>query len=180
MLVAQGGPARAEDGCQVLEELVRDSVRASATEYGGAGHARGARLRGRAGAVGSTFTGRQVCANTSEVTTRAFGEALAALNMRVTWNRGPMDPGDYCLSGDLSRCYPSHSPSLPAMSSNQLAFVYDAWKGVRSAVASQMPFGTAAGLSQFTPGSLDAALDSSLGVAMDRPPLPSNDRMSRR
>jgi hypothetical protein len=159
-----------DDGCEVLTELVRSGVHASATEFAIARPAARIHSSGRRGAVGSTLAGRQACANTAEVTTRAFSEALSALSMPVSWNREPpMDRGDYCLSHDLRQCYPSQYPLYAPLGPNQLAFVYDAWKGVRNAVASQMPFGTARGLSQFTPASLDTALSRNLQSSVDGP-----------
>ncbi|MGH8195048.1 MAG: hypothetical protein ACREQ8_11695 [Woeseiaceae bacterium] len=80
-----------------------------------------------------------------------------------------MNPGDYCLSGDLSQCYPGEEPGTPMLPSNQRAFVHDAWKGVRNAVASQMPLGTASGVSTFTSASLDLALSSHLNASVDGP-----------
>ena len=167
---ADASTANAADGCDILEELVRKSVHASATEYRTDRPATRTRSFGRAGSVGSTVSGNQACPNTAEVTTRAFSQALGALNMPIAWiRRGPMDPGDYCLSGDLSQCYPSQYPLHPSMPPHQLAFVFDAWKGVRTAVAAQMPFGTATGFVQFTSDSLEIALSSNLRSSVDGP-----------
>ncbi|MGH7130202.1 MAG: hypothetical protein ACREIV_16655, partial [Planctomycetaceae bacterium] len=117
---------------------------------------------------GPSLARRQWCRNTIEVTTRAFTQALAALNMPVRWNE-PRDPGDYCLSGDLSQCYPGPYPGRPTLPPNRLAFVYDAWQGVRNAVASQMPIGTTGNVAAFTTASLSAALSSHLDAAVDGP-----------
>jgi hypothetical protein len=169
-LAAAGGqPARADDGCEVLQELVKMSVHASAVEFRVDRPMQHPRSSERAGAVGSTISGPQFCGNTAQVTTRAFSQALGALNMPVTWDLGPVTPGDYCLSHDLRQCYPSDHPFLPLLPPNRLAFVYRAWNGVRDAVASQMPFGTANGLSHFTSGSLDSALSSNLSASVDGP-----------
>jgi hypothetical protein len=148
------------DGCELLKNLVRTSVHASAVEVP---------AHRSSGAVGSISSGRQTCAETAKATTVAFTEALSALNMPVMWSSTLMDRGDYCLSHDLRQCYPSQYPLQPSLPPNYVAFVYDAWSGVRKAVASQMPFGTAAGLSEFTSGSLDAALSSSLRTTLDGP-----------
>ena len=162
-----GNAAQAGDGCAVLRELVMNSVHASAIEYGVNRRVAVAPSYRRDGAVGSTGAGRLACAKTVEEASRAFTEALGALNMPVAWNKGRRSPGDYCLSGDLSQCYPSQDPLSPMLLPNQAAFVYDAWKGVRGAVASHMPFGTANGLSRFTSGSLDAALSLNLNATVD-------------
>ena len=169
LTTAHGNVAHAGDGCAVLRELVRNSVHASAIEYGVNRRVAVAPSYRRDGAVGSTRAGRLACANTAEEASRAFTEALGALNMPVAWNKGPMNPGDYCLSSDLRHCYPSQDPLSPMLSPEQVAFVGGAWKGVRRAVASHMPFGTANGLSRFTSGSLDAALASNLNASVDGP-----------
>jgi hypothetical protein len=163
-------PARADSGCEVLKQLVKTSVYASATEFAVDRPSLRVQPLGRSGAVGSTLSGRQACGSTIEATTKAFSESLASLSMPVAWNRQPpMDRGDYCLSHDLRQCYPSQSPLFPSLSPNELAFVHDAWKGVRNAVALQMPYGTASGLSQFTSGSLDSALGQNLRLSVDGP-----------
>ena len=137
-------PAHADDGCEVLKERVKARVYASATEFAIDRPAVRVHTFNRGGAVGSIISGRQTCGSTIEVTTKAFSESLASLNMPVGWNgQSPMDRGDYCLSHDLRQCYPSQSPLFPSLSPNQLAFVHDAWRGVRDAVASQMPYGPA-------------------------------------
>lgn len=162
--------AHAEEGCVALKELVKSSVYASATEFAVERPTVPVHAFGRSGAVGSTISGRQACGSTIEVTTKAFSESLASLNMPVGWNRQPpMDSGDYCLSHDLRQCYPSQSPLSSSLGPNQLAFVHDAWKGVRDAVVSQMPYGSASNLSQFTAGSLDSALARKLGTLVDGP-----------
>ena len=156
--------AHADDGCVALEELVKTSVYASVSEFVVERITVRVHAFGRSGTVGSTMSGRQACGSTSEVTTKAFSESLASFRMSVGWNRQPaMDGGDYCLSPDLRQCY----PSLSSLSPEQLAFVRDAWMGVRNAVASQMPYGTASNLSQFTSGSLDAALAKNLRILID-------------
>jgi hypothetical protein len=163
-------PAHADSGCEVLKELVKTSVYASATEFAGDRPMLRVHTSGRSGAVGSILSGRQACGSTIEATTEAFSESLASLGMPVAWNhQPPMDRGDYCLSHDIRQCYPSQSPLFPSLSPNQLAFVHDAWKGVRDAVASQMPYGPASNLSQFTGGSLDSALGQNLRSSVDGP-----------
>lgn len=158
-------PGRSDDGCALLGKLVRNSVHLAATQYGLERPRH--RLAGGARAGIAAATPRQVCSNTTEATTRAFRQALAGLNLQIRWN-APMNPGDYCLSADLSQCYPG-SESGDRIAPNLLAFVYDAWNGVRHGVASQMPFGAASGVSQFTAASLDSALSSSLSRSVDGP-----------
>jgi hypothetical protein len=95
------------------------------------------------------------------------------------WTGSPMNPGDYCLSHDLSQCYPSQHPFNPSLPPIHVAFIYHAWTAVRKAVTSQMPFGTATGVSQFTPESLDAVLSSSLKTYLAHP-VSNNRPFSRR
>ena len=160
-------PAQADDGCDVLKELVRTSVRTLATEVALDHSSVRAYSPDRSGSVGSTTAGPQSCGSTIEATTKAFSDALASLNMPVSWNRNQVGRDDYCPGDDLHQCYPSQYALLSSMRPSQLAFVHDAWMGVRRAVASQMPFGTASGLSQFTFGSLDAALARSLRTSVE-------------
>jgi hypothetical protein len=169
LISATVNPAHADDDCAVLKEIVRNSVHASASAY-----ALDIRLKHdpasrQDGAVGSIATGTLVCANTAEAVTRAFTEALGTLNVPVTWGRGPVNPGDYCLSGDLTRCYPFENPLTPILLPNQLAFVDDVWKGVCNAVASHMPFGPANGIARFTSLSLNSALSFHLKASVDSP-----------
>lgn len=161
-----------EDGCTVLGELVEASVRAAATQYeltpAGLEGAVGARVDGRGGRVASTVAGRQVCGATVETVTRAFSRGMAALDLSVSWNFPPQ-PGGYCWSGDLGRCYPSADPMMPGPAPARLAFVYDAWNGVSRAVASRMPRGTGGGLSAYTEASLAEALSLHLARSVHGP-----------
>jgi hypothetical protein len=163
VLLSSHAPAiLADDGCTILQELVKANVYVSATELG-------RNATGRTGTVGSAEGGSRSCGNSARATSEGFSEALAALGMPVTWTGAPTDPVDYCHSRDLGRCYPSQHPFSASLPPSHVAFVYDAWTGIRKGVASQMPFGIAAGMAQFTPESLDAALASSLNVYVDRP-----------
>jgi hypothetical protein len=169
LLATSAQTTRADDGCDVLKEKVRTNVYASATEFAADNLARGIASAGQTGAVGSTLSGSQTCISTAQATIRGFSEALAALNMPLIWTSGPMNSGHYCLGHDLRQCYPSQHPLVPSLPPSHVAFIYDAWTGVRKGITSQMPFGTATGVSQFTLESLDAALSSSLKAYVDRP-----------
>ena len=167
-VTALGQTAHASEGCEVLGELVKASVHTATGSL--AGHRTTfARWSERGGGVGSTTSGRQLCASTAQVTSRAFSQALAALNISVTWNGRPMDPGDFCRSHDLRHCHPSAYPLAPSPSPDQLSFVEYAWEGVRNAVTSQMPYGTASGLAEFTSESLATAFSSNLNRPPDVP-----------
>jgi hypothetical protein len=163
---AYAQPGRSDDGCALLGQLVRNSVHLAATQFGLESPRQRLAARARSG-VAPAVANRKVCRNTTEAATRAFREAIAGLNMSIRWN-APMDRGDYCLSHKLSQCYPGWEPGDP-VPGNQLAFVHDAWKGVRRGVESQMPFGGANGVSQFTAESLDAALAAQLSETVDGP-----------
>lgn len=168
--------ALADEGCEVLGELVRSSVFALATGSDGERPAAALHTVGRSGAVGSVVSGAQACGSTIEVVTRAFSDSLASLNLPVAWNRQPVDRADHCLSRDLRRCYPSQYPLSSSPGPNQLAFVRDTWNGVRNAVASHMPYGTESGLSEFTLDSLDSALARHLLTPAHEPLYPSFQR----
>lgn len=156
-------PERARDGCPLLETLVQDSVQRAATGY------RPALRRDKAASFfrGGAPVYQQACLRTVEVTTGAFTRALAGLGIEIGWY--PPHPGDFCWSGDLSQCYPDRAPGGPGIPPNQLAFVYDAWKGVRHAVISHMQQGSAAGVSTFTAESLAASLRSHLQATVEGP-----------
>jgi hypothetical protein len=152
----------ANDGCAILQELVKTNVYASAMDV-----ARNA--TGQTGAVGSTEGGRRTCGNSARATSEGFSEALANLGMPVTWTGAPTRPGDHCHSHDLGQCYPLPHPFSASLPPSHVAFVYDAWTGIRKGVALQMPFGIASGIAQFTPESLNRALASSLNVYVAGP-----------
>ncbi|MDZ7770683.1 MAG: hypothetical protein U5K38_17245 [Woeseiaceae bacterium] len=99
----------------------------------------------------------------------AFRDALAGLSMAVSWDdRGPMNPGDYCLSHDLAQCYPGTTELAP-LSASQHLFVEDAWQGVRAGIRQQMPFGTASDITWFRADDLAATLAISLSATVERP-----------
>jgi hypothetical protein len=63
------------------------------------------------------------CADTTPVTTAAFGSALAKIGMPVGWGYTPPDSGDFCLSYYRSQCYPRLVSDYPAASASQLALL---------------------------------------------------------
>lgn len=168
-VAANAQPSRSTNGCALLDKLVRDSVYAAATESDVNRPRHRIARRGRP-ATARLVGARQMCGNTTEVASRAFTEALSGLNMQVSW-RDPRigHDGPVCWSADPSACRPSYNPSNSPMPGYRQLFVHDAWQGVRNAIASQMPFGTASGVSNFTAESLDAALSSHLNATVDGP-----------
>lgn len=159
-VAAPAEPMLSNEDCEVLEKLVKRHVWLAATEIRIQPAQRSLRL------ADTDADARHVCRRTAEVTTRAFGEALAALNMPIFWE--PPNPGDYCWSGDLDQCYPRGRPGRTRPWGGKLAFVYDAWQGVRNAVQSQVKPGSG-GVAVFSAGSLDVALDRSLAESVEGP-----------
>lgn len=155
-------PARPGDGCALLETLVQESVYRAATGYRPALRQDKTKLSLRSG----TPVYRQACLRTVEATTGAFTRAMAGLGMTIGWY--PAHPGHFCWSGDLSQCYPDRSPDGQGLPPNQLAFVYDAWKGVRRAVISHMQQGSS-GVATFTAESLETSLRSNLQSTVEGP-----------
>lgn len=165
LLAANAAAATAaadEVGCAALAERVKAGVAAVARERGlhlpdtVAGSAIGA-----SPAIGGPYT----CSATAAVTSRAFGDALRGLNLRLAWTDDWIRPGDYCQSHYLDQCYPRHDRFSPLPPPNDFAFAARAWRSVTRALASQMPYGTGGDLSSFTDSSLDAALSSELRAA---------------
>lgn len=159
--VGAAQPLRSNEACAVLDKLVKKHVWLAATQIS----MERASVSRRPSDIRPAT--RHACRRTVEVATRAFGEALAALSMPIGWE--PPNPGDYCLSHYLSQCYPGPVPGEPALPPGSLAFVYDAWQGVRDAIQAQMPRGGAHGVAVFSPGSLDAALASRLSESVEGP-----------
>jgi len=155
--------ARADQaGCIALAGWVKAGVQAAARD-------RGFRVQEWGNAGGGSrlvpaLAGRYTCSATAEVASRAFGEALQGLDLQLAWNGNWIRPGDYCLSHDLSQCYPSHNRSTPLPPPSEFAFVHRAWGSMTRALASQMPYGTEGNLSSFSDASLDAALSVELGA----------------
>jgi hypothetical protein len=156
-------PARAGDGCSILERVVQESVYRAGTDYKPALPQRKTDSSFKDG----TLAYRQACVRTVGVTTGAFTRAMADLGLSIGWY--PPHPGDFCWSGDLSQCYPGPTPGEPALPPDQLAFVYDAWKGVQNAVVSHMRQGPSSGVSTFTEESLEASLWSNLQLTVEGP-----------
>ncbi|MEX0709133.1 MAG: hypothetical protein WD078_14305 [Woeseia sp.] len=157
-------------GCLALAAAVKAGVHDAAVRAGNgaAPPVRVARHRQRA--MRQALTTRPVsCGRTAAVASAAFRDALAGLSMAVSWDdRGPMNPGDYCLSHDLAQCYPGTTELAP-LSASQHLFVQDAWQGVRAGIRQQMPFGTASDITRFRADDLSATLAISLSATVERP-----------
>lgn len=158
-----------DTGCLALAAAVKASVHDAATRTG-SGAAPPVRTARRRGANRQSLASRPVsCGRTAAVSSAAFRNALAGLGMAVSWDdRGPMQPGDYCLSHDLAQCFPG-TRELAPLSESQHLFVQDAWQGVRAGIRQQMPFGTASDITWFRADDLSATLAISLGATVERP-----------
>lgn len=112
-----------------------------------------------------------ICYQTARTVTGAFTAALAGMNIEVRWGYYPPHPGDYCMSGDLSQCYPDRYP-LSTGTIGGRYFVADSWRAVQQTVTARMQLGTASDTSRFSPHGLSTALGRALeqnrsGVALD-------------
>lgn len=158
--ISAAQPWHSNEDCEVLARAIEQQVFRAATE---------ARLERSAPPVARLAIGATdppVCRRAVEVTTRAFGDALAAFSLSIEWERP--EPGDYCRRGDLDQCYPGVTP-LPRVPATRVAFVYEAWSGVRTAVQGLMPSGSRAGVAVFSASSLESALGRELRRSVNAP-----------
>jgi hypothetical protein len=137
------------DGCQVLENAVFAAVLAASD---------GAR-RPAAGRQRSTATVR--CTDSARAVSTGFTRAMLGRNVYLGWTSPDRQPGDMCLSADLSQCYPNRSPYV-AMSAGDALFVADTWNAIRLAVGNTLPQGYAADTAVFAPAGLARTLDLEL------------------
>jgi hypothetical protein len=84
-----------------------------------------------------------VCPHAAKTVSQAFTSAMLTAGLDVNWRRdgndGPRDPGDYCLSGFLSQCYPNQRPPLSnAIYSANDTLVQKTWAVVSQAVIRDM------------------------------------------
>jgi hypothetical protein len=162
--LASTGARADEAGCAVLAGWVTAGVVAVARDRG-----LGVAESVNAGAGGRWLPaadGRYTCGATAAVASRAFGEAVRGLNVRLAWNGDWIRPGDYCFSHRLDQCYPSQDPLSPLPPPSEFAFVQQAWASVTRALRSQMPYGTDGDLSSFNDASIVAALSTELRTAV--------------
>jgi len=160
-------PAQAQDvrdaGCVALGGVVSSSLYAAASGSGG-----NSMLQYRPAPRADGPSPSQ-CGRTAAVASGAFTKTFGALGIDVHW-RGrnePMDPGDYCLSGDLSQCYPSINDRVAVGSVNS-QFVQKSWQGISAAISQAMPYGTASDLSYFFEVDLASSIALSLRATLYR------------
>lgn len=175
-LTCSAQPRVNSDGCAALAEQLRASVSAAVRAYRRQEPARPGTLSQRRELIEFTGGGRHLCGDTAAVASRAFATALHGFDFRISWNRGWIAPGDYCLSHDIRQCRPSVDPFSPLPPNHDFAFVYKAWQGVTEALAAQMPYGTAGDLVNFSDGSFATALTTQWSPAL-RPVTPVCDSL---
>lgn len=157
-----------ENGCAVLADRVKSVIAAAMHDQELKSAAIGADYHGRVAVAARPATRRYTCNSTAAVASRAFAEAVAGLDVRLSWNGDWLRPGDVCLSHYLSQCYPSNDPMRPLPSPREFAFVQKAWQGVAQALASQMPYGFRGDLTSFDDESLADALRAELPTGQAR------------
>ena len=161
---AHGAPAQqpgSVDGCAVLGELVVTEL-ALSRWFG----------KGSSGLLleDAAATDVIICNQTARAVTAAFTSALAGMNIDVSWGYFPPHPGDYCMSGDLSQCYPDRYP-LSGRAFGSRSFVVDSWRAVQTTVIASMPLGTASDTSRFSTRGFSTTLSRSLEQNTHRPAL---------
>ena len=125
------------DGCAELAQTVYEEV-SNAAFYGA--------HRGGPWIISPRFEHLSVCESTTKTVSKAFTLALASAGISVRWSNariGP-DPGDYCLSGFLSQCYPTRYPLHGESGDPDALFVRSSWtvvsQTVMRAMANLIPF----------------------------------------
>ena len=137
------------EGCRVLENTVFAAVLAASD---------GAQ-RTAAGRQRSTATVR--CNDSARAASTGFTRAMADRNVYLSWTSPDRQPGDMCLSADLSHCAPNRSPYV-SMSAGDALFVADTWNAIRLAVGKSLLKGKAADTAVFAPAGLARTLDLEL------------------
>jgi len=125
--------------CAAVQETVRTQVLAASTRPLG--------KRGYPVLPPADLGGE--CRDAVKAVSSGFTQAMAALNVFVTWQTPDRQRGDLCLGHYLSQCYPERDGAVPYGPADA-AFVRDAWFAVRRAVdraASQSCGGIVRGVS---------------------------------
>ncbi|MGH8222571.1 MAG: hypothetical protein ACREQZ_06320 [Woeseiaceae bacterium] len=149
------------DGCARLQNIVAAQIGAVADGFSW-------RSSRSAGSGAKSTDGAVRCARTAQAATKAFSRVMFTLGIPVYWEDDwypGIPPGDYCLSGDLSQCYPRTTAG--GFTAMQLGFVHNAWKAVRRSVSAQMPYGEQSDMSVFETDSLAVALRQRLQRELD-------------
>lgn len=119
----------AVDGCTKLARVVYAEVFAAAL-YG----------PGRSGPwiIDAGQGEISLCTHTVRTVSRAFTSALRSAGFDVSWGGQSIDPGDYCMGGFISQCYPDRDPKLAPTLGLDAAFVQKSWAIVSQSVMREM------------------------------------------
>ena len=123
----------AVDGCALLARIVYSEV-SSAAVYG----------PGRSGPwlIEQVPGDISICKHAAKTVSQAFTSAMMTTGLDVNWRRGwddgVPDPGDYCLSGFLSQCYPEREPLSSIASGTDATLVHKRWAVVAQTVMRKM------------------------------------------
>lgn len=119
----------AVDGCTKLARVVYAEVSAAAL-YG----------PGRSGPwiIDSGQGEISICTHTVKTVSRAFTSAMRSAGFDVSWDGQSIGPGDYCLGGFISQCYPDRGPQLAPTLGSDTAFVQKSWAIVSQSVMREM------------------------------------------
>ena len=75
-----------------------------------------------------------ICRATALTVSRAYSKALASAGIHVSWSQTMIPRGDYCLSHDLSQCYPQRNPYTPPTFAGDLYFIADTWRAMQQVI----------------------------------------------
>ena len=146
-------PINGADGCAILAGAVHQQLTASARPA----------YDKRVPHAGGTDV--VICNQTARTVSAAFTKAMATMNVYVSW-RDPRDVrGDFCLSANLSQCYPHRSPYIPIADIPELAFVYASWSAVQATTLKHAEAGGFNDTTRFSPAVLKSQLRRSIKKA---------------
>ena len=73
-----------------------------------------------------------------------------------------MHPGDYCLSHDISQCYPERHPMVPPGGYRDEVFMRLSWKAVQDTLVAGLGRGVVADAGSFDPADLQRSLQMAI------------------
>ncbi len=101
------------------------------------------------------------CSYTAAAVSSGFAQAMAAMNVYVTWTTPAPQSSAVCASGDLALCYPLAKPMM-ARGALDAASVTEMWRIVSGIVSRTMPLGTLSDRSSFREDELRLHLSNAL------------------
>jgi hypothetical protein len=159
LLFADAGAATSRketDGCAVLRHIVRSQIddwSASAV---------GDRARASPGDALSVSNAPFYCSATAATVSNAFGSAMQAAGMPVSWSAESSVPADYCPDRYLLRCYPLVGPPGGSGMATQPRYVHNVWQAIIRSVMDSMPYGAGTDMAVFDRHALGESLAHSL------------------